>query len=149
MSDTLYDKVTVLVSSLRAEYAELSKDGVLSWREAVQLTVHAGRELASMVNGVNNLRPADRKTLLRDAAEQVFDQVIGPILARKLKASKWAPVRWTMSFASAWIVPAVRAFWMQTAEAAFDALANIVQVEDGTMSGLVGLSAKEVRFGKA
>ena len=143
MSDTLYDKVTVLVSSLRAEYAELSKDGVLSWREAVQLTVHAGRELASMVNGVNNLRPADRKTLLRDAAEQVFDQVIGPILAAKLKS------KWYLRAVSGFVIKPVRAFWMQTAEAAFDALANIVQVEDGTMSGLVGITAKEVRFGKA
>ncbi len=140
--DTLYDKVKLLVSQLRAEYAELSKDGVLSWREAVQLTVHAGRELASLVNSVTGLRASDRKSLLRDAAEQVFDQVIGPILAAKLKS------KWWLKLASTWIIPAARAFWMQTVEAAFDALANIVQVEDGTMSGLVGITAKEVRFGK-
>jgi len=141
--DTLYDKITKLVAALKTEYAELSKDGVLSWKEAVQLTVHAGREVASLVHGVTGLRTSDRKGVLRDAAEQVFDQVVAPILTTKLKS------RWYLRIVSGFAIPAVRAFWMQTAEAAFDALANIISVEEGTMSGLVGITAKEVRFGKA
>lgn len=141
--DTLYDKISGLIKNLKAEYAELASDGVLSWKEAVQLTVHAGREVADLVNGVTGLRQADRKAVLRDAAEQVFDQVVAPILAAKLKT------KWYLRLASGFAIPAVRAFWMQTAETAFDALANIVSVEDGTMSGLVGITAKEVCFGKA
>lgn len=143
MSDSVYDKISQLVKDLRKEYVALSEDGVLSWREAVQLAVHAGREVASLVSGVANLRPADRKTILRDAAEQVFDQVIGPILAAKLKSA------WYLKIVAPFVIGPARAFWMQTAEAAFDALANIVAAEDGTMSGLVGLTAREVRFGKA
>ena len=143
MPDALYEKVSKLVADLKSEYSALSRDGVLSWKEAVQLTVHAGREVASLVHGLSGLRPVDRKAVLRDTAEQVFDQVIGPILAAKLKS------RWYLRLTSSLVIPAVRAFWLQTAEAAFDAIANIVAIEDGTISGLVGLTAKEVRFGKA
>ena len=143
MPDALYERVSKLVSDLREEYAELARDGVLSWREAVQLTVHAGREVAALLQGLQGLRAVDRKAILRDAAEQVFDQVVGPILAVKLKS------RWDLKLASSFVIPAARTFWMQTAETAYEALANIVQVEDGTMSGLVGITAKEVRFGKA
>ena len=85
----------------------------------------------------------DRKAVLRDAAEQVFDLVVAPILAARLRS------RWYLRLASSFVIPAVREFWLQTAEAAFDAMANIVAVEDGAISRLVGLTAKEVQFGKA
>lgn len=142
----IYQQIATLIATLRAEHEKLAADGVLSWREAVQLIVHAFRELARLVNGVQDLDPATRQTLLRDAAGELFDQVVAPVLMTKL-SSRWylKPLRLA--------VPLVRSFWMQTAENALEAMANILAAEQAAKQlrpgPLVGLTAREVRYGKA
>ena len=144
----IYQQIATLIATLRAEHEKLAADGVLSWREAVQLIVHAFRELARLVNSVREAGTTVRATLLREAAGELFDQVVAPILAAKLSS------KWYLKAIGRWVIPAVRAFWMRTAENALEAMANILAAEqaaelNGPPGPLVGLTAREVRYGKA
>lgn len=143
----IYQQIATLIATLRAEHEKLAADGVLSWREAVQLIVHAFRELARLVNSVREAGTTVRTTLLREAAGELFDQVVAPILTAKLSSA------WYLRAIARWVIPAVRAFWMRTAENALEAMANILAAEQAAEQlrpgPLVGLTAREVRYGKA
>lgn len=135
-----------LIADLRAQHAQLSADGVLTWREAVQLIVHAFRQVAGLIADVSRLERYARKELLRKAAAELFDQIVAPILRTKLES------RWYLKLVSRFAIPMVRDFWMSTAENAIDAMANIIAVERSRPQSdgiLVGVSAREVRYGSS
>ena len=141
----LYDQVAAMIADLRLQHAQLAADGVLSWKEAVQLIVHAIRQAARMIAGLQDVDSVTRRSLVREAAAQLYDQVVGPILQAKLAS------RWYLKLVSRFAVPMVREFWMATAESALDAMANIAAAERAQQSGttiLVGISAREVRYGQ-
>ena len=133
-----------LIAALRAQHAQLSADGVLTWREAVQLIVHAFRQVAALIADVSRLEKYARKELLQKAAAELFDQVVAPILRTNLES------RWYLKLVSRFAVPMVREFWMATAQDAIDAMANIIAAERSRPQSdriLVGISAQEVRYG--
>lgn len=144
MTMNLYGQVAAMIADLRIQHAKLTADGVLSWKEAVQLIVHAVRQTARMIGGLQDLDPSTRRNLIKEAAGQLYDQIVAPILQAKLAS------RWYLKLVSRFAVPMVREFWMSTAESALDAMANIAVAEHANQMGptiLVGVSAYEVRYG--